>query len=332
MRALELKNQELTSIYFGGGTPSLLSSAELAELLETIYECFELQKEPEITLEANPDDLSLEKLSMLRESGVNRLSIGIQSFRDDELKLMNRAHNSLEAVNCLQRARHSGFEHFSLDLIYGIPGQSESDWVKNLEKALSFHPDHISAYCLTIEKKTAFHHFVESGKMQAPEDHEASRHYELLCEYLSNASYKHYEVSNFCLPGKESRHNSGYWSRQAYLGVGPSAHSYLHPYRSWNIANNAKYIRAIEEGGSFSSREKLSKKDCVNEIIMTGLRRAKLIAYQDLSDLSYPLDQFNHLLEDFAKNGWVLLSDKGFTPTETGFWWSDRMAAELFWI
>jgi oxygen-independent coproporphyrinogen-3 oxidase len=331
-RASELGGQHVSSIYFGGGTPSLLSKKELSSLLGIIYERFDVQKDAEITLEANPDDLSREKLDLLRESGINRLSIGIQSFREKDLSLMNRAHSRSEALNCLKLARESGFDHFSLDLIYGIPELSEKDWGLNIETALEFCPDHISAYCLTIEKKTAFHHFIKSGKMSAPQDQESSRHYDLLCERMSDAGYRHYEVSNFCIPGKESRHNSGYWSGQPYLGIGPSAHSYSHPVRSWNIANNAKYVNAMEEGRRDFSKEELSNKDRANELIMTGLRRAELLAFEALLELSYPLDQFRESLSQFADQGWITLSDTGITPTEKGFWWSDRMSAELFWV
>ena len=273
-------NEPIETIYFGGGTPSLLSVDELDFLIKTIYKQYDVIDSPEVTLEANPDDLASlmpfdNKSGTIYEDyraiGINRLSIGIQSFYEDDLKLMNRAHNSQEAENCLTEAtRH--FNNITIDLIYGVPNMSNEKWTANIEKALSFGINHISSYALTVEPKTALASFIAKGKIDAPKDDVAHEHFKILVDILENNGFVHYELSNFGKPNYFSKHNTSYWKGKTYLGVGPSAHSFNGKERSWNIANNAKYINTIQDNKLPIERETLSINDCYNEYVMTGLR------------------------------------------------------------
>lgn len=286
---LVLRKDEISdpieTIYFGGGTPSLLTIGELQFLINTIYDNFKVIETPEITLEANPDDLILAQSVTLsvaeiqtktifeqyRAIGINRLSIGIQSFYEDDLKLMNRAHNAEEAENCLKKAtRH--FDNITIDLIYGIPNMSNEKWEANIEKILSFGINHVSSYALTVEPKTALAGFIAKGKIDAPKDAVAHDHFKILVNTLEKNGFVHYELSNFGKPTYFSKHNTSYWLGKSYLGVGPSAHSFNGTERSWNIANNTKYIRAITQNKLPIEREILSVVDCYNEYVMTGLR------------------------------------------------------------
>ena len=270
-------NGPIETIYFGGGTPSLLTIEELQFLIMTIYDNFEVSNAPEITLEANPDDLiSVKELSetifeQYRSIGINRLSIGIQSFYEDDLKLMNRAHNAEEAENCLTEATRY-FDNITIDLIYGVPNMSNDKWKSNIEKALSFGVNHISSYALTVEPKTALASFIAKGKIDAPKDDVAHEHFKILVNTLEQNGFIHYELSNFGKPNYFSKHNTSYWLGKSYLGVGPSAHSFNGKQRSWNVANNTKYINSIQEKSLPIERETLSVSDRYNEYVMTGLR------------------------------------------------------------
>ncbi len=293
---------EVETIYFGGGTPSLLSSEELEQLFETIYSNYSISSAPEITLEANPDDLSSARVSpealaeaqalakgdlsikSMKEVGVNRLSIGIQSFFEEDLKLLNRAHSAKEAFECIERAKEH-FDNISVDLIYGIPGLSDVRWLENLRKAIDMNIPHISCYALTVEPKTALKAFIEKGLVPAVEDDVAQGHHELLLKETEKTGYDNYEFSNFGKPGFYSRNNLAYWQGKPYLGIGPSAHSYDGEQRSWNIANNSKYINAIEAGTLPLERERLSIKDKYNEYVMTRLRTQWGISLDEVRDL-----------------------------------------------
>lgn len=267
-----LEQSEISSIYLGGGTPSLLEVEEIAALLRHIQHTFICGKTLEITLEANPDDIYLEKLLALREIGVNRLSIGIQTFHNNLLQYLNRAHDATKAIQSLEATIEAGFENFSLDLIYAIPGQSEEMLRRDLSTALQFRPTHISAYCLTIEQKTTLGRWLETGKIKAVDEEIAAKHFHLLVNTLTDSHYKHYEVSNFSLPHYHAQHNTNYWKRGSYLGVGPSAHSYNGSSRQYNIANNTRYIQSIQAGIVPSTIEILQPHDHINEYIMTSLR------------------------------------------------------------
>jgi len=270
----------IETIYFGGGTPSLLTVEELQFLIAAIYENYDVIDAPEVTLEANPDDLASLMPSdnesdtiyeAYRAIGINRLSIGVQSFYEDDLKWMNRAHNAEESESCLKEAtRH--FDNITIDLIYGVPNMSNEKWKSNIEKALSFGINHISSYALTVEPKTALASFIAKGKMDAPKDAVAHEHFKILVSTLEQNGFIHYELSNFGKPNYFSKHNTSYWLGKSYLGVGPSAHSFNGKQRSWNVANNTKYINSIEEQILPIERETLSVADRYNEYVMTGLR------------------------------------------------------------
>ena len=332
LRANELGAKELRSIYFGGGTPSLLHSDELGLIMDSIHKHFSVAPNAEITLEANPDDLNKATLERFRSFAINRLSIGIQSFRDQDLQLMNRAHNAEEASHCVELARNAGFQSISIDLIYGIPDLSQEEWGLNVQKALALNVEHLSSYCLTIEAKTAFAHFIESGKLNPPDDAEAANQYTLLCNRLREAGYHHYEVSNFCKPGMEAVHNSAYWEGEPYLGIGPSAHSYDGESRSWNLSNNVLYLKQINAGALPLERESLSPSARYNEYIMTSLRTARginldLIQERFGKDLALGNES---RLSAWSDKGWIQILGKLVKPTEEGFLWSDYMASELF--
>jgi oxygen-independent coproporphyrinogen-3 oxidase len=266
------KAATLQTIYLGGGTPSLLDEKELNSIFQTIHKFFTVALQAEITLEANPDDMTAEKLNMLKNSPVNRLSIGIQSFYEPHLQYMNRAHRAQEAADCVKQAQDAGFSNISIDLIYGIPHPDHSVWETDLHTAINLHIQHISAYCLTIEKDTAFGNWLRKGKIRPVEEEFSIEQFALLTSTLASAGFEQYEISNFALPGYYSKHNSNYWKKQTYLGIGPSAHSYNGHTRQYNVANNVKYIKALENATIPASVEELSVADQVNEYILTSLR------------------------------------------------------------
>lgn len=271
LRKEELAGQTVNTIYFGGGTPSLLTGDELKAILEEIYEHYRVASDPEITLEANPDDLSKAKIKALAATPINRLSVGIQSFFNEDLKLMNRAHNAREAKNCLE-ALCTYFENSSLDLIYGIPGMTNARWEQNIATALSYPVPHISAYALTVEPQTALARFIKKGIIPPVDDAQAQEHFFILTETLAAHDFIHYEVSNFGKPGFFSRNNSAYWQGETYIGIGPSAHSFNGRQRSWNVSNNSQYITALAGNVLPATAETLTETDRYNEYIMTGLR------------------------------------------------------------
>lgn len=272
LRKNYLSNLTVETIYFGGGSPSLLSVDEVKALLTQIKNLFPLASEMEITLEANPDDLSLPYLTQIRETGVNRLSIGIQSFDNEVLASLNRAHNAEEAVASISHAREAGFANFSIDLMYGLPARKEGGWEKELKIALGLTPDHISAYCLTIEPNTVFGHRRAKGIFTPVSEEEEIKQFQTLKEELHREGYVHYEISNFCKAPYYAKHNTRYWQRVPYLGIGPSAHSYNGKSRQYNIAHNKAYINAITEGSIPCRQEILTAADHINEYIMLGLR------------------------------------------------------------
>jgi len=264
--------EEINTIYLGGGTPSILNRGELDTLFSVIRTHFVLAPHAEITLEANPDDLTKEKLEEIRASGINRLSIGIQSFDDNLLKYLNRVHDANGARRCLKYVREAGFNNISIDLIYAIPGQSQKIWEETLQEALSFLPEHISSYGLTIEERTVFGNWSKRGKLHPMDEENSAQQFEILTDMLLQAGYGHYEISNFCKPGFHSRHNSNYWKQSRYLGIGPSAHSYNGDSRQFNIRNNASYVRSINKGIVPFEREVLTRENKINEYILTTLR------------------------------------------------------------
>lgn len=337
-RELELRKDELSgaeykTIYFGGGTPSLLTSEELELIFKTIYFNYNIAENPEITLEANPDDLSEEKIKMLAASKINRLSIGVQSFFEEDLKLMNRAHNSEEALESIQLSKKY-FDNISIDLIYGVPGMSEERWKENLKITLELGVPHISSYALTVEPNTALHKFIEKGKVKPVDDEAARRHFEILVDTLTKNGFEHYEFSNFGKPGYFSQNNTAYWLGKPYLGIGPSAHSYDGNARKWNISNNSLYIKALEKGNLPQQIEELSTADKFNEYVMTRLRTKFGVSLEEVEE-KFGKDYKQYLLENAAPlQQKQLLEEKDgvYHITTKGKFLSDGIAADLFYL
>ena len=304
---------------------------EIKKIIDTIYNHYQVISSPEITLEANPDDLSYTYLKDLDSSPVNRLSIGVQSFRDQDLKLMNRAHNSSEAHKCLVEAR-TIFDNISIDLIYGIPGLSTEDWEHNIEKALSYDIPHISSYALTVEPNTALPKLIQKGIIPPVKDALAQEHFEVLIHCLENAGFDHYELSNFGKPGFYSKNNTAYWLGKSYIGIGPSAHSYNGTQRSWNMANNINYIKAIEDHKLPLEIETLTTKDRYNEYIMTGLRTMWGVSLERIESefgsqyKSYVLKQAEKHLQEHL----LYLDNEHLFTSKKGKFLSDGIASDLF--
>lgn len=331
LRKEEFKNEVVETIYFGGGTPSVLAIEDLQLLIEEVYKNYSVVENPEITIEANPDDLTEERIIELANNRVNRLSIGIQSFFEDDLKLMNRAHNAKEAKRCLEDASKH-FDNISLDLIYGIPGMSNEKWIQNIETALSFGIPHISSYALTVEPKTALHSFIQKGIIQPLEDEVAQEHFEILVEKLEEARFIHYELSNFGKENYFSKNNSSYWLGKKYIGIGPSAHSYDGEKRGWNVSNNTLYLKAIQEDRLPFETETLSKTDRYNEYVMTGLRTIWGISLERIQTefgQKY-LDYLNQQAAKYIEDHLLFVDENILRTTRKGKFLSDGIASDLF--
>lgn len=334
-RELELRREELDArvrtIYLGGGTPSLLTPMEAEDLFSHIYGLFEVDPLAEITLEANPDDLDRRTIGEWAKTPVNRLSIGIQSFHERDLRFMNRAHDRQQALDSLTEAfKH--FENISIDLIYGIPGMSIEQWKENLRQTFEYPVRHISSYALTVEPRTALHHQIRTGKCAAPGEEDARLHFEILMEEADKQGFLHYEVSNFAKQGYLSRHNTSYWQGEPYLGIGPSAHSYSGDRRSWNISNNVKYIKALGKGDIDLEEEVLTREDRMNEMIMTRLRTMWGMSLQEF-EARFGKDNGRRLrtrASRFVEAGLLELNEDRLLATRKGFFLIDGMASDLF--
>lgn len=330
-RSEYFEGAELASIYFGGGTPSLLSAQEINSLLETIAALHPISADAEITLEANPDDLTAEKISVLRDTAINRLSIGIQSFYEDELTYMNRAHNAQEGLDALERAMQAGFKSLTMDLIYGTPFLTEQRWIESLNKVADIGIPHLSAYQLTIEPKTALGHQISKGLSPAPNDDATVRQFEMLMDWAEASGYEHYEISNLAKPGHRAMHNSNYWKGIPYLGIGPSAHSFNGREREWNVANNALYIKGIEAGSARDGIETLNNTERYNEYVMTGLRTVEGVEEKKLLQFGQDMMQdFKRIAEQYVTSGHMTYSEKDWKLTRKGRYFADRIASELF--
>jgi len=333
LRKNEFATEVVETIYFGGGTPSVLTNTEIQFLIDAVYENYPVADNPEITLEANPDDLSKDRIYELSNSRINRLSIGIQSFFEEDLKLMNRAHNALEAEACLTQAVKY-FDNISIDLIYGTPGMSNERWLHNVNKALSFGVPHISSYALTVEPKTALHKFVKNGLIAKPSDDVAQEQFLLLVDVLEANGFIHYELSNFGKENYFSKNNTAYWLGKKYIGIGPSAHSYDGIYRSWNVANNALYLKDIMEGKLPAGREELTIADRYNEYVMTGLRTIWGVSVDRVA-AEFGIDFKNYLIKEADKyilQGLLALRNNILTTTREGKFLADGLASDLFFV
>ena len=333
LRNSESDDEVIETIYFGGGTPSVLSSEAINFLIETVFENYKVAENPEITIEANPDDLSEERIIALSNSKINRLSIGIQSFFEDDLQMMNRAHNSFEAKKSLAFATQY-FDNISVDLIYGIPGMSNEKWQQNIEAALSFGIPHISSYALTVEPKTALKKLIQTGKIAEPQDDVAQQHFQILVETLEKNGFIHYELSNFGKENYFSKNNSAYWLGKKYIGIGPSAHSYNGISRSWNVSNNSIYLKSLAENMLPNESEILSLTDRYNEYIMTGLRTIWGVSLERIESefgarfLDYLMQQSKKFMDD----GLLSVEDKILKTTPRGKFLADGIASDLFLI
>lgn len=351
VRELELRRDflgkaSLSSIYFGGGTPSLLNENELQRIFEKIYQLFKVESDAEITLEANPDDLTKEKLKALRQTPINRLSIGIQSFGEEDLQFMNRAHHATEARLCIENALAAGFDNLTVDLIYGSPTTSDAQWVKNIQTVVDYGIPHISCYALTVEPRTALDHFVRVGKAPAVDEEQAARQFEMLIAMLRANGYEHYEISNFAKPGWYARHNSSYWTGEPYLGIGPAAHSFDGDRtRRWNVANNAKYMKILEEDVAhlegvphlssdqiiWFERETLTDAQRYDEYVMTALRTIWGAKRSKIEAFGQPFaTYFLREVQPFLDQNLVVEKDGVYTLTDAGKLLADFIAAELF--
>jgi putative oxygen-independent coproporphyrinogen III oxidase len=327
-----LRRQSVSSIYFGGGTPSLLTESDLRQLMEELRTHFEIENDAEITLEANPDDLSPAKLQELAAVGINRLSIGIQSFHEPDLLWMHRAHNSKQALECIQNAQQAGFKNLSTDLIYGGPTLSDEGWEQNVRQVIDLQVPHLSCYALTVEPGTALDQFIRKKKMAPVDNDKAARHFEQLMQWTAEAGYDHYEISNFGKPGWHSRHNSSYWQGKPYLGLGPSAHSFNRLSRQWNVANNANYIKELEKGRVPFEKEELTPTMMLNEYIMTSLRTSAGCHLSNIEEL-FGADKSQVFLANaapFIEKGWIRQEGDILALTREGRLFADGIASDLF--
>jgi oxygen-independent coproporphyrinogen-3 oxidase len=332
LKKYRLADQQVGSIYFGGGTPSVLSSASLEKIFNTLTENFSISDNAEITIEANPDDLDSKKIAELRQFPINRFSIGIQSFFNEDLIWMNRAHTATEAESCIKRSQDAGFDNLSIDLIYGYPLLTNEKWLSNIETTIALQTPHISAYSLTVENKTALANAIKTGKQMGLSDEQSVAQFKTLTEKLAKAEFEHYEISNYALPGKYAVHNTNYWRGVPYLGIGPSAHGFDGYNRYLNIANNAKYIALLADNKLAETVEELTINDRFNEYIMTSLRTMWGIDLEKIKKefgLTY-VEQTKKQIEQFLVKQQLILDKNKICLTQNGKLFADGIAAELF--
>ena len=329
-----LEGESLKTIYFGGGTPSLLDEQELNSIFESIYKHFKVENDAEITYEANPDDLNQEKTNIISQSPINRLSIGVQSFHNEDLQALNRIHSSRQAIDAIQNMQDNGLTNISIDLIYGIPGLTETKWHQNLETFLNLGLPHLSAYSLTVESHTTLDWLIKKGKSRPVNEEESINHFKILQNFSVDHGYIQYEISNFCLPGMHSRHNSAYWSGEKYLGIGPAAHSFNGSARRWNIANSMVYITAINNGSLNYEEEILTEKQKFNEYVLTTLRTVQGC------DLGLIEERFGSKFRESIEtavnrnmaSGKYILSNNHLILTPEGMLFADGIASDLFMV
>lgn len=327
-RAPEITGSMVGTIYFGGGTPSLMAAEEIAAFIERSKRLFTVDPAAEITLEANPDDVTEERLAAWKVIGITRLSIGVQSFREDRLRFMGRAHDAAQSRRALELISTAGFASWTMDLIYGLPQMTMKEWNEQLDTAFAFGAPHLSSYCLTVEPKTTLAHRVKAGDVHMPGDDDQAAQFERLMERTAQAGLVHYETSNFGREGHFSRHNTSYWNGTPYLGIGPSAHSFSGGRRRWNVANNARYAKAIEEDAAYWQEEQLTAAQRTNEMLLTGLRTMWGVALGDL-----PIDVMEQnapLVKHYIERGELLREQDRLVLTRAGRNFADRIASDLF--
>lgn len=332
IRAKDWKEEEFKTIYFGGGTPSVLSIAQLDQLIRQVRVHYKLTNSVEITLECNPDDCSLENLTSWKKSGVTRLSIGIQSFNDEQLKWMNRSHQAADSLNAVQQAKQVGFDELSLDLMYGLPNMTLEEWKNQLLQIIALNPEHISAYCLTVEQKTALSKWVKEGKLTVSNNDQQSEQFELLVSTLKEAGYEQYEISNFARDGHYSAHNTSYWKGAKYLGIGPSAHGYNQVERYWNLANNKAYMAELKNGHLPDTREELTAFDRFNESLMIGLRTKWGVSKKLLFEQISPDGEWFQIVKDYEDKKVLFQTEEQIILTPEGRLLADAIASDLFII
>ena len=326
-----LSNEKISTIYFGGGTPSILDAKQINSIINKIYQEFKVEENAEITLEANPDDLKINKVIDLSKTKINRLSIGVQSFIDRELKAMNRAHDSKKAMKSLELSKKY-FDNISIDLIYGVPDSTLETWAYNLEVTMGFDVNHVSTYALTIEPKTALESFVRKLIVDMPKEGLIYKQYNLINEKLEPRGFINYEVCSFAKENFFSKNNSAYWLRKKYIGIGPSAHSFDGKSRSWNISNNKKYVEHINDGRSYHKREELTTIDQYNEYVMTGFRTIWGVSTEFL-ETNFNLKFKHYFIEKIQKHidqKNIILNDNVYTTTKKGRFLADGIASDLF--
>jgi oxygen-independent coproporphyrinogen-3 oxidase len=320
------------TIYFGGGTPSLLSNTQLTAILHGINAAFPISTNAEITLEANPDDITQEKLGFWKWAGINRLSIGVQSFFEEDLVWMNRAHNAQQAIHCIELAQKEGFNNISIDLIYGGPSLSDENWEKNLSTCFDLGIPHLSAYALTVEPKTALAKQIKAKTLMNIDLEKQATHFNILVNLTAKAGLDHYEISNFAVPGNKSKHNTSYWSGKHYLGLGPAAHSFNGTSRQWNIANNNMYLASIQQNTIPFEIEQLTAIQQLNEYIMTALRTSEGIDLEKIKDIGgeIALKKLITDAEKYLRSLSIEQNKNHLTLTREGKFFADGIAADLF--
>lgn len=330
-RAPELASEEINTIYLGGGTPSVLMIDELKSLLDTIRQHYNVSPEAEITMEANPDDLSQATLTAIRQTGYNRLSMGVQSFAEADLKLMNRRHGVMQAIQSVKWSKKAGFTNLSIDLIYGLPNQTPEEWERNVRIAVELDVQHISAYNLTYHEGTVFYDQLKKGILKELPDELSLQQFESLIKILKEAGFEQYEISNFCKPGYYSRHNSSYWKSKKYMGIGPSAHSFDLNTRRWNVSSTGKYLQGVENNEKYSETEVLTEQDRYNDCIITGLRTIWGISEELIqTEFSAPYSvHFQKMCDKYVQTGQLIRSSGIVRISTEGLFLSDRIMADF---
>ena len=333
---INLRKNELSgaveTIYFGGGTPSILTEEELSKLLQEIRNNYDLAPAAEITIEVNPEDVSKQNITSWKKVGINRISIGLQSFKETDLKWMNRAHDLQQGIMAVEQLKKAGFENISADLIYGLPDLTLEEWEQHLQRVIALDIQHVSAYCLTVEKRTALNHLVKKGRLKTPNEDTQSDQFSLMLRKLSNFGFQQYEISNFSKPGFESKHNTSYWQNKHYIGVGPSAHSFDGNSRRWNVANNTKYYKSVGKNDAWFETENLSENDRWNELFLTGLRTIWGVSKKQLAMLGNLTKSEQKNLVSLMQHGDITETEQAIILTEKGRLIADGIAASFFRI